>query len=188
MKPMKLMKPVWTYPLTWVAVVALALLLALATPRVTGVLGRLPVEVGQKLELKSLPAGQGDERILALVTFRQQQRAQVDSWVKGLKLHENAAVSWLRMPVIDDPKDAEKRAAAEDRLLARYSSPRERARLLPVFTDRDAFIAATGVRGTDQAMVLVITRSGEVLARVLGEFDEDKAQVVRDMLLLDLEP
>ena len=183
---MKPMKPFWTYPWTWVAVVALALLLALATPRGSGVLGRLPAEVGQKLELKPLPVGNGDERFLALVTFNRQQRAQVDSWVTGLKLHDNAAISWFRMPVINDPKDADKRAAAEGRLLARYSSARERSKLFPVFTDQAAFIAATGVRGTDQAMVLVITRSGEVLARVLGEFDEDKAQVVRDMLLLDL--
>lgn len=183
---MKPMKPIWTYPWTWVAVVLLALLFALATPRATGVMGRLPVEVGQKLEQKPLPAGNGDERILALVTFHKEQRAQVDSWVAGLKLHDNAGISWFRMPVINDPKDAEKRAAAEDRLLARYSSARERARLLPVFTDRAAFIEATGLRRTDQAMVLVITRNGEVLARVLGEFDEDKAQIVRDMMLLDL--
>ena len=180
------MKPIWTFPWTWAAVVAVAVLLALATPRATGVLGRLPVDVGQKLEQQPLPVGNGDERILALVTFDKHQRTQVDSWVSGLKLHDNQAVTWFRMPVIDDPKDAQKRAAAEDRLLARYAKAHERARLLPVFTDRAAFVQATGVRGTDQAMVLVITRNGEVLARVLGPFDEDKAQVVRDVLLLDL--
>ena len=180
------MKPIWTFPWTWAAVVAVAVLLALATPRATGVLGRLPVEVGQKLEQKPLPVGNGDERILALVTFSKHQRTQVDSWVSGLKLHDNQAVTWFRMPVIDDPKDAQKRAAAEDRLLTRYATAQERAKLLPVFTDRAAFVQATGVRGTDQAMVLVITRNGEVLARVQGLFDEQKAQIVRDVLLLDL--
>ena len=180
------MKPIWTYAWTWVAVVALAMLMALASPRESGVMGRLPVEVGQKLETKPQRAFSGEERILALVTFHKHQRAQVDSWVVGLRLHENHLVPWVRMPVIDDPKDADKRAAAQDRLLSRYSSARERDRLLPVFTDRAAFVQATGVRGTDKAMVLVITRNGEVLARVLGEYDEEKAQIVRDSMLLDL--
>lgn len=180
------MKPIWTYPWTWVAVVALAMLLALATPRATGVMGKLPVEVGQKLEKNPIRVSNGEDRILALVTFHKHQRAQIDSWVSGLRLHENDEVAWFRMPVINDPKDADKRAAAEDRLQARYGDVRERGKLLPVFTDRTAFVQATGVRGTDQAMVLVITRNGEVLARVLGEFDEDKARVVRDTLLLDL--
>lgn len=180
------MKPIWTYAWTWVAVMALAMLLALASPRESAVMGRLPAEVGQKLETRPLRTSNGEERILALVTFHKHQRSQVDSWIAGLRLHENQMIPWFRMPVFDDPKDADKRAAAEDRLLSRYTSARERDKLLPVFTDRAAFVQATGVRGTDKAMVLVITRDGAVLARVLGEFDQEKAQIVRDTLLLDL--
>ena len=52
------------------------------------------------------------------------------------------ASAWLRMPVLEDPGQAHARSAIENRLLARYASEGERARLVPVFTDRAAFIRA----------------------------------------------
>ena len=59
------MKPIWTYPLTWSAVVVVASVLAIATPRESGVMGRLPNVVGRTLELKSTALRNGEERILA---------------------------------------------------------------------------------------------------------------------------
>ncbi len=177
------MKPTWKYPFTWFAVVAAAMLLAVATPRQPGVLGHLPSEVGQKL-VYQVASAQRSERILALVTFNRDQRKQVESWINGLKLHQDRSIAWIRMPVVNDPRDPQRRAAAESRLMARYASPQERANLLPVITDRDAFVQAAGLRDADRAYVLVINRNGEVLARVAGEFDETKAEVLRDTLLM----
>ena len=50
-----------------------------------------------------------------------------------------------------------------------------RARLVPVFTDREAFIRAAGLSSAKHASILVLNRDGKVLARAEGSFNEDKA-------------
>lgn len=178
------MKPIWTYPLTWSAVVVVATVLAVATPRESGVMGRLPNVVGQTLELKSTALKNGEERILALITFNRGQRKDAESWISGLKLHNDRSINWIRIPVVNDTGDPSRRAAAEGRLLAHYASEQERSNLLPVFVDRDSFAQSAGLLDTNRAYVLVINRNGDVLARVAGEFDEDKAQTLRETLLM----
>ena len=130
----------------------------------------------------SLPEGLPAGRTLALVAFRHNQNAELESWINGLQLRKDSSIAWVRMPVINDTGDPAHRSAVETRLLSRYPSESERASLLPVFTDRDAFVRATGVTGTDQAVVLVLDRNGEVLARAQGKFDPDKAQALLETL------
>jgi hypothetical protein len=176
------MKPIWTYPLTWCAVVVAASVLAIAAPRVTGVMGRLPHVVGQTIDRKPAVVKHSGERILALITFNRGQRKDAESWISGLQLQHDPSIAWIRMPVVNDPGDPTRRALAEDRLLAHYASPQERSNLLPVFADRKTFAQSAGLLDTDSAYVLVINRSGDVFARVAGEFDEDKAQALRETL------
>ena len=176
------MKPIWTTPLTWLAVVLVAILLALATPRSTGALGHLPPLVGKSLADKMLPVADSDRPIVALVSFHRHHRQQVDSWVEGLALHQNRSIGWIRMPVINDPGDESLRSAMQQRIHARYQVEQERSRLLPVFTDRPAFMQATGLPNTEHAVVLVLSRNGDVLARLVGPYDEDKGRTVRDLL------
>ena len=67
--------------------------------------------------------------------------------------------------------------------MARHPADIDRSRLVPVFTDRDAFMRATGLPGNEHAWVLVLDREGKVLARAEGGFDQDKAQALRETLL-----
>ena len=124
-----------------------------------------------------------DERLVLIVTFSREHRAAAESWIRGLKL-DNPAVAWVRMPVIDDPGVPAMRLQAEGRILARYASASERENLLPLVTNRALFVDATGLPDTRQAHVLVINRSGEVLARVAGAYDEEKAAIVRGTVSL----
>ncbi len=55
--------------------------------------------------------------------------------------------------------------------------------MVPVFTDREAFIRAAGISSAKHASVLVLDRSGQVLARVEGPYNEDKARALRETLL-----
>ncbi len=176
------MKPIWRTPLTWLVVVLVAILLALATPRGVGTLGHLPPTVGKSLADKVVPDDVSDRPIVALVSFQKQHREQVDGWVAGLALRQNKEIPWVRMPVIDDPGDETQRLAIQQRIHARYQVDQELARLMPVFTDRSAFMQATGVPTTEHAVVMVLNRNGDVLARVVGTYDEDKARTVRDAL------
>jgi hypothetical protein len=70
----------------------------------------------------------------------------------------------------------------ERRLLAKHPHAADRARLVPVFTNREAFARAAGMSGTEHAAVLVLDRDGHVLARAEGPFDESRAAALRETL------
>jgi hypothetical protein len=164
---------------------AAALALAFAVPSETSLLGRVPPLTAKRFDQRQiqlpqeLPAG----RTLALVLFKGTQRAEAQSWIDGLDLAHNGAIEWLKMPVLNDPGDEGMRIAIEKRLLTKHADGGDRSRLLPVFTDREAFIRAAGLSGAEHASVLVLDRAGNVLARAEGAFDERKAQALRETVL-----
>lgn len=174
-----------SYAALWLAAAVLALALAFASPNEAAVMGRLPAYLSHTLTKQplALPSGLPSDRTLALITFQKEQRAQAESWVKGLKLQDDASISWVRMPVITDPGNARGRDEVETRLLKHYPMASERARLVPVFTDRAEFARAAALSGgANQFHAVVVNREGDVLARVEGQFDEVKAQALRETL------
>ena len=173
-------------PLTgWLATVAAAVGMAWATPDESGLLGKLPVLSVKTLDQRHLvlPQHLPSDRTLALVVFRKEQKAEVQSWVDGLGLHQNPSIAWLKLPVLDDPGSDHQRREVEERLLARHQAATERARLVPVFTNRDAFARSAGLSGAEHASALVLDRGGNVLARAEGLFDEAKGQALLETLL-----
>lgn len=175
----------WTPTLAWLGAVSVALMLALAAPNESNFLGRLPTLTAKRLDQQHvvLPQGLPAQRTLALVAFRASQREEVLSWIHGLRLDRDASISWFKMPVLNDPGNEQARSDIESVLLARHPAEIDRSRLVPVFTDRDAFIRAAGLPSSEHAWVLVLDREGQVLARAEGKFDEDKAQALRETLL-----
>lgn len=178
------MKSTTSYTFAWLGAAALAFGLAFASPNEASVMGRLPSIMAQTLNQKPVlvPEGLTAERTLALITFQKGQRPQIDSWIQGLNLNSDTSIAWLRMPVVSDPGTAKGRNAVENKLLQHYQADAERARLVPVFTDPDNFVRSAGLNGPDQAYAVVINRQGDVLARVEGKFDADKAQTLRETL------
>lgn len=181
---MRPLPALWKDVLTWVAAVAAAMLLAFAGPSERQLMGSVPPLVAQDLNRQPLrlPAGLPAERTLALVGFQRGHASALDTWVHGLGLRHDAEVQWLRMAVVHDPGDAEAREAVQSGLQARYPNPVDRAHLVPVFTDRDAFVRAARLPSAEQVYALVLSRSGEVLARADGAFDQDKARALMDTL------
>jgi hypothetical protein len=179
-----IMKTTWNSAAAWLAAVLAAGVLAWAAPTESSVMGQLPAFMARTLDRESIhvPHGLPAERTLALITFRGTQKEQIEGWVAGLNLHEDRSISWLRMPVLNDPGSLAARSEIEDKLLRRYPARAERARLLPVFTNRDDFVRTAGLRSTDQVYAVVINRQGEVLARAEGGFDAGKAQNLRETL------
>ena len=175
------MKRIATYVGAWVVAIGLAFALAFAAPSESTVMGHLPAFMTQNLlrQPVSLPAGFGADRTLALITFKREQRPQIDGWVqwvKRLNQSESTSVSWLRMTVINDPGTDGGRQEVWTRLLDRYPDDDERANFVPVFTNHSSFVRATGFNGTDQVMAVVLNRDGDVLARAEGAFDAVKAE------------
>lgn len=178
------MKSIWLNTLAWGLAVALALALAFAAPSESTVMGKLPSLMAKRLDQQPLPLPQGlpSERTLALIAFSKHQQPEVESWINGLQLRHDPAINWVRMPVLQDPGHAQGRSAIENRLLARYASQGERERMVPVFTDRAAFIRAAGLGGPHNAYAVVLNRNGDVLARAEGLFNEGKASALRETL------
>ena len=178
------MKTIWICAVAWAGIALAALVFAVAAPHDASVMGHLPELKAQWADKQPVvfPQGLPAERTLALVTFHRDQRKDAESWIKGLQLRDDPSIAWVRMPVINDPKDPVLRSEAENRLLARYTSDAERVNLHPVFTDRAAFIQSTGLGNAERAHVLVVGRDGEVLARVSGHYDEAKAQALMQTL------
>jgi hypothetical protein len=176
---------IWTPTLAWLGAVAAALVLALAAPNESNFLGHLPTLTVKRLDQQHvvLPQGLPAERTLALVAFQSSQRQEVRSWIRGLQLDRDSSIAWVKMPVLNDPGSERARGDMESVLLAGHAADIDRSRLLPVFTDRDAFIRAAGLPGTEHAWVLVLDRDGNVLARAEGKFDEAKARALRETLV-----
>ena len=179
------MKTVWLQVLAWLAAVTIALLLAFAAPNESTLMGRMPALSAKRLNQQpiALPEGLPAGRTLALVAFQRGHRGEIESWIKGMELRENGPIQWLKMPVLDDPGSESARADIEQRIMARHSALVDQSRLVPVFTNREAFIRAAGMSSSDHAWVLVIGRDGQVLARVEGEYTAEKGEALRQTLL-----
>jgi hypothetical protein len=177
-------KTIWTPTLVWLGAATGALMLALVAPNESNVMGQLPTLTLKRLDQQRIvvPHGFLADRTLALVGFSHEHHEEIDSWIKGLRLDQDSSISWFKMPVLNDPGDEDARSAIENKMLARNPSEQARSRLVPVFTNRQAFIRAAGLSGTEHASVLVVNREGKVLARAEGRFNEEKAQALRETL------
>ena len=170
--------------LAWVAAAGLGVGFAVWYPTEASVMGQMPAHSTQSLNRTpvSLPQGLPSDRTLALVTFNRNQRGQADSWIEGMNLKNDASISWVRIPVLGETVTPDSRSDAEKRLLERYPAEAERARMLPMFVDKASFARATGLKNTAQGYAMVLNKQGEVLARVEGAFDADKALLLRETL------
>jgi len=178
------MRRVVPYLGAWLGTVALACAMALVAPNESSVMGYLPASLSHTLmqQAVNLPSDLPSERTLALITFKRAQHTQAESWIEGLNLRNDPSIGWMRMPVLNDPGTTTGRSEAWNRLLKHYPNDSERAKLVPLFTDRDRFVRAVGLNGIDQVSAVVVNRQGDVLARVEGHFDADKAQLLRETL------
>jgi hypothetical protein len=177
-------RAIWTPTFAWLAAASVALLFALAAPDEVNLMGRLPSISAKRLDQQPivLPGQLPAERSLALVAYTKHQRVEIQSWVHGMQLEADPDIAWFRLWVINDPGSESARSVVEQKLLARHPRHAERSRLVPVFTNREAFARAAGVSGTAHAAVLVVDRDGHVLARAEGPYDAAKAQALRETL------
>jgi hypothetical protein len=177
-------RTIWTPTFLWLAAAGAALALAVAAPDEVNLMGRLPTFTAKRLDQQALvlPGQLPADRTLALVAYTRHQREEVQSWIRGMQLDTDPSIPWFRLSVVNDPGSQPARSEVERKLLARYPHDAERARLVPVFTNREAFARAAGVSGTEHAAVLVVDRDGHVLARAEGPFDATKAEALRETL------
>jgi hypothetical protein len=175
---------IWTPLVGWVGAIGAAVALAIVAPSESGLLGKVPSLSAKRLDQThvAIPQQLPSERTVAVVVFRRDQREEAQGWIDGLGLHNRSDIAWVRVPVwsVKDPAEQER---IEQHLAKRYPAQSDQARVLPVFTDREAFVRAAGLGSTDHVAVLVLDREGNVLARAQGPFDQNKAQALRETVL-----
>ena len=122
------MKSNVTYLGAWLLAVGLAFGLAVASPNDSSVMGRLPAFMAQTLlrQPVAVPEGLPSDRTLALITFQRGQHAQAESWIQGMNLRNDPSITWMRMPVVNDPGTPVGRSAVENKLLKHYPADTER--------------------------------------------------------------
>ena len=173
-----------TFMVAWLAAAATAFGLAVASPSESSVMGEIAPFEARTLANQSvaMPQGLPSGRTLALITFSKAQHRQAESWVEGMNLRHDSSIAWMHMPVIQDPGTPQGRTVIETKLRGHYVGDGEHARLLPAFVDLARFTRAAGLTNRQAGYAVVLNQRGEVLARVEGQFNADKAQALRETL------
>lgn len=114
---------------------------------------------------------------LVIVAFRREQQRLVDQWLPWLiELEQGRAdVDVYELPVLSYNYRPARRFI-DGGMTRGIPDPAARARTITVYTDVQKVVENLGLAGTGTIAVLVVERSGRILARELGVFEQQKAE------------
>jgi hypothetical protein len=140
---------------------------------------RLPAMSGQSLagEQHDLPAGLRADNTFIIAAFQREQQAAVDEWLPWLAdLEEQRTdVDVYEVPILSSSYSPA-RWFIDGGMARGVGSDAARRRTITVYTDVGKAVRELGLPGTDTIGVLLVDRSGRVLARESGDFDDAKAE------------
>jgi carbon monoxide dehydrogenase subunit G len=118
-----------------------------------------------------------------IAAFRREQQALVDGWLPWLLALEQRGsdVAVYELPVLSTAYSPA-RWFIDGGMARGVGSDSARARTITVYTDVGKVVSALGLPGTETIAVLLVERSGRILATELGGFDEQKAKRLADTL------
>jgi hypothetical protein len=130
----------------------------------------------------SLPADFAGERNLLLIAFQREQQKNVDTWLHQMKRFESSpGFRYYELPTIDKLNplvrwffNSGMRRGIPDR--------DARARTFTLYIDKPPFRKALNIADEKQIYAILIDRSGRVLWRAEGDFDEAKGSSLQDTL------
>ena len=113
---------------------------------------------------------------LIVAAFRREQQALADEWLPWLlelaRTHRRVAV--YELPILSSAFSPV-RSFIDGGMARGVGTDEARARTITVYTNVRKVVHALGLSGTDTIAVLLVARSGRILARELGGFDADAA-------------
>jgi Polyketide cyclase / dehydrase and lipid transport len=115
---------------------------------------------------------------LLVVGFRPEHRRVVDGWTPWLSELRRVGVRHLglyRVAVLSSRYEPVRRSINESMARA-LEDPAARARTVTVYTDVEHVLGRLGLHDAETTAVVLVERSGRVLARERGQFDEVKAR------------
>ncbi len=139
--------------------------------------GRLPPLSGRGLDGSQhrLPDDLRAQRTFIVAAFRREHQALVDEWLPWLiDLEERRPdVAVLELPVLSSAYSPA-RWFIDGGMARGVGTDAARARTITVYTDVGKAVRELGLPGTDTIGVLLVDRSGLILAREHGGFDDEK--------------
>ncbi|MGZ4174868.1 MAG: SRPBCC family protein [Solirubrobacteraceae bacterium] len=123
-----------------------------------------------------LPGDLAKEHNVLVVAFRREQQRVVDEWLPWLTdLQHRSDVGVYELPVLSSVYGPA-RWFIDGGMTRGIPDAAARARTITVYTDVREVVDNLGLAGTDTIAVLLVERSGRILASETGGFEERKAQ------------
>lgn len=146
--------------------------------------GTFPKLTASNLETQtfSLPQDFAGDRNLLLIAFQREQQANVDTWLRQMKRFElSPGFQYYELPTIDRLNpffrwfiNSGMRRGIPDR--------NARARTITLYLDKPSFRKALNLPDEKQVYAILADRSGRVLWRTEGDFDEAKGASLQQAL------
>jgi hypothetical protein len=171
--------------LLFVPVLAAAIGLGSGSDQGDDSMGRFPQLQASNLEKRSLnlPGDFEGSRNLLLVAFQREQQAQVDTWLREMKRFEEVDPSfrYYELPTIQSPNRL-LRWIIDTGMRRGIPDPKARARTITLYIDKAPFLKALGITDEKRIYCFLVDRTGRVLWRAEGVFEESKGLSLRDAL------
>lgn len=154
---------------------------------------KLPMQTAAKFpELKAsnlesrefnLPRDFAGERNLVLIAFQREQQEQLDTWLKEMKRFQEADPSfqYYELPTIEK-LNAMTRWFIDSGMRRGIPDKNARARTITLYIDKKPFEESLQLPTEKTVYALLVDRSGNVLWRAEGTFDEAKGEGLRKAL------
>jgi len=143
--------------------------------------GSFPTVSGINLhgETVAIPADLRGEQRIVIVAFEQRQQADVDTWINALTgdLQANPRLSLYELPVIYEGSAAF-RFWVNNGMRSGIPDSAARSRTITVYTNRDDFYEALGVRQSS-ITTFVLDKAGAILWRADGPATEESLAELR---------
>jgi hypothetical protein len=114
-----------------------------------------------------------------LVGFHHGEQPGMDAWRDGLQLQDTES-NWLELPVIGEMNSLVKTMIREG-MRGKFKTAAQRAHVAPVFAPVESVAGPLGV-STEGISVVVIDRTGHVLACQTGDYTAEKAAALSHAL------
>ena len=148
-------------------------------------MGRFPHLQASNLEkqLLNLPGDFAGSRNLLLVAFQREQQVQVNTWLREMKRFEEVDPSfrYYELPTIQRPNRL-LRWIIDSGMRRGIPDPKARARTITLYIDKAPFLKALGIADENRIYCFLVDRTGRVLWRADGVFEESKGLSLRDAL------
>lgn len=116
---------------------------------------------------------------LVLVAFTQAQQRDINAWVEALDLKTEPPVEWIELPTVGRIYRPMK-GMVDGWMRDGIPSQDGRRRTYTVFTNVGAFHRSFGIDNSDEVLVLLTRRSGEVCFILRGSPNREAIETIKD--------